>query len=71
MKNTVRRRDGTNPLKPASTLLCKLGSIAVHADELMSDQGHPVDRIALIALLEDAEVVAWVKAMGVYLPVKR
>lgn len=39
------------------TLLMKLGSIAVHADEfLFSGQGNPVDKDALRTLLDDAEV---------------
>lgn len=53
-----------DPLKPTPALLCKLGSIAVHADEFMSSDGHPFDAEALNALLYDPEVVAWLKAMG-------
>jgi hypothetical protein len=58
---------------PSVTLLVKLGSIAVHADEMMSDDGHKFDRIALQGLLADPEVAAWLQAMGkmAMLPLKR
>lgn len=52
-------------------LLCKLGAIAVHADEMLSPSGHDYDRIVLQQLLADEEVVAWIKGMGALLPVKR
>lgn len=61
----------TDPLKPSLSVLTKLGSIAVHADEMMSGEGHAYDRIALTGLLADAEVQLWIRAMGVYMPVKR
>jgi hypothetical protein len=50
-------------LKPSVTLLVKLGSIAVHADEMLSADGHDFDRIALQGLIADPEVVAWIKQM--------
>lgn len=50
-------------LKPPITLLVKLGSIAVHADEMLSADGHHFDRVALQGLIADPEVVAWVKEM--------
>ena len=52
-------------------LLCKLGSIVVHTEEMLSAKGHHFDLTALKGLLADPEVVAWVKSMGVYLPAKR
>ncbi|HEY7233887.1 MAG TPA: hypothetical protein VH539_07040 [Gemmatimonadaceae bacterium] len=52
-----------NPLEPDAALLAKLGSIAVHAEELLSPLGHDFDRRALVALLSDAAVVAWLAAM--------
>ena len=58
-------------LKPSLTLLSKLGSIAIHAEEMLSPTGLYVDRISLEGLLQDAEVVSWLKEMKVYLPVKR
>jgi hypothetical protein len=60
-------------LKPSMTLLIKLGSIAVHTDEILSVKGHEFDRSALVSLLVDPEVVAWVNdatTVGL-LPVKR
>lgn len=61
----------TDALKPNLTLLVKLGSIAVHADEMMSAKGHAYDRVALQQLIADPEVQQWIKSMGVYMPVKR
>ena len=64
----------TDPLhnSPAS-LLVKLGSIAVHADEFFSPSGHIFDGDAMKALLDDAEVKTWLlemQKMGL-VPVKR
>jgi hypothetical protein len=55
------------------SLLCKLGSIAVHADELTSPSGHEFDLAVLKGLLIDPEVVAWMAGMrkASFLPVKR
>jgi hypothetical protein len=63
----------TDPLKPQLSLLVKLGSVAVHADEMMSSDGHPFDRVALRGLIEDPEVKEWVSKMTTMamLPVKR
>ena len=55
----------------SATLLCKIGSIVVHADEMLSEDGHDFDKIALKQLIEDPEVKAWVKEMGCMLPQKR
>ena len=65
-----------DPLKPSLTLLSKLGSIAVHAEEMFSEWGlnfdaYDVDRQAILGLLADSEVKQWIKDMGVYMPVKR
>lgn len=62
-----------DPLKPAPTLLIKIGSIAVHADEFLHPSGHAFDAIAIRQLLKDPEVVAWIKAMDAmaFLPKKR
>ncbi len=55
------------------TLQCKLGSILVHVDEATSPGAHEVDLAAIRSLMEDAEVVAWMKEMrkAGFLPVKR
>lgn len=60
-----------DPLKPSVALLSKLGSVVVHAQELFGPQGHHFDRMAMKTLLDDQEVNAWIKAMHVYLPLKR
>lgn len=60
-------------LHPAASLLVKLGSILVHAEELLSPDGHHFDRIALQQLMQDPEVAEWLKAMDAmaFLPKKR
>ena len=60
-------------LKPTIGLLVKLGSLAVHIDELLSAGGHEYDRVAIRSLLSDPDVIEWLKAfngMG-FLPIKR
>lgn len=69
-------KEGTmeaDPFKPSATLLAKLGSAIVHADEAMSDQGHAADEAAFRSLLTDQEVQDWLAAMQVnaLVPVKR
>lgn len=61
----------SDPLNPSLTLLMKLGSIVVHADEALSVAGHPFDIESMKPLLADPEVKSWIKGMGVYLPQKR
>lgn len=64
----------TNPLKdPPVTLLIKLGSLAVHVEEMLSSQGHPFDRDVIFQLLADPEVKDWLAAMDrlALLPKKR
>ena len=55
------------------SLAVKLVSIVVHADELISADGHMFDKAALECLLKDAEVSAWVEALqrNGLAPVKR
>lgn len=48
---------------PSLSLLCKLGSIAVHTDEMLSATGHEFDRTAIESLLTDPEVSAWLAEM--------
>jgi hypothetical protein len=63
----------SDPTKPELTLLIKLGSIAVHVDEMLSSTGHPVDKVAIKSLLRDPELKGWVKQMDrlAFLPKKR
>lgn len=59
------------PLQPSPALLCKLGSIAVHADEMMSADGHAYDRVALQQLITDPEVANWIAQMNAMAMVPR
>ena len=62
-----------DPLRPSVDVLCKLGSIIVHADELLSPDGHPVDREALQSAMSDPAVKEWLDSMGAMalVPLKR
>lgn len=62
-----------NPLKPSPALLCKLGSVAVHAEELLSQRGHDFDRVALDSVLSDPDVKEWLAQMtaAAMVPAKR
>jgi hypothetical protein len=63
-----------DPLEPSASVLCKLGSIIVHAEEMLTpSKRHVFDYVAFNALLDDPEVVEWLKGMGAQglLPVKR
>lgn len=77
LSDRIKKREAADaaklvgPLHPPISLLCKLGSIAVHADELLSPSGHSFDKDALQALLRDAEVRHWIAEMGPFMPVKR
>jgi phospholipid N-methyltransferase len=61
----------SDALKPSLSLLCILGSIAVHMEEAMSSKGHPLDIVAMKSALDNPELRQWIKDMGVYMPVKR
>jgi vacuolar-type H+-ATPase subunit C/Vma6 len=73
--NTMRNklRLVMDPLNPNAALLVKLGSIAVHAEEITSPNGHDFDKAALDALLANEDVIEWREAMDALglLPVKR
>lgn len=63
----------TDPLSPTPALLAKLGSVIVHAEELLSPGGHEFDKLTMVAVIGDAEVQEWLRAMGALamLPAKR
>jgi hypothetical protein len=61
----------SDPLKPSVALLSKIGSIVVHAEEMLSAKGHEYDRQAILSGLQDPELREWIKAMGAFLPQKR
>jgi hypothetical protein len=62
-----------DPLKPSLTLLVKLGSLAVHIEEMLSPGGHAFDKNAIDQILNDPEVKEWLKDMDdmAFLPKKR
>ena len=63
-----------DPLNPTPSLLAKLGSIIVHAEEMLDPQkGHPFDQAALDQLMGDKDVAEWLAAMNkmAMLPKKR
>jgi hypothetical protein len=68
-----------DPLKPSATLLIKLGSAFVHAQEAMFEMHRggiaamQFDEAAFETLAKDPEVVEWMAAMSkmAFLPVKR
>lgn len=63
----------SDPMNPSPTLLVKLGSAVVHADEFLSPGGHPFDRDAFNAMLADPEVRDWLAVMSeaALLPLRR
>lgn len=63
----------SDSLYPSLSVLVKLGSIMVHAEEGIEPGAHSFDRDALKALLADPDVRAWRKQMDelALLPVKR
>jgi hypothetical protein len=62
-----------NVLKPSLPVLITLGSIAVHAEELLSPDGFNIDKDVILQLLQNAELKEWIKEMNkmAMLPVKR
>lgn len=60
-------------LTPDTATLCKLGSIVIHTEELLSPHGHHFDKAALDQLMHDEDVVRWLKGMRklALLPEKR
>jgi len=53
------------------SLAAKLAAAVVHGDELTGPRGHVFDVKALRTVVEDLEVVAWIKELGPLAPVKR
>lgn len=58
---------------PPIGLIAKVGSILVHVDEGLSDDGHRFDWTAVRSLLADREVQQWITALQSHalVPVKR
>jgi hypothetical protein len=66
----VRKGD---PLEPNGTLLVNLGSALIHAEEFLSPNGHPADRIAFLSIMKMPEIQEWIQQMNdlALLPLKR
>lgn len=52
-------------------LAAKLAAVVVHADEMLSPLGHPLDREALQAVCRDPQVQDWLRRCGPLAPLKR
>lgn len=50
-------------MKPKITILVKLGSLAIHIEEVLSPNGHVFDKAAIQTLLDDPEVKEWLMLM--------
>jgi hypothetical protein len=61
----------SEPTKPSLQLLMKLGSIVVHTDEFFNPDGHDIDRVTILNMIDDPEVQEWIKDMGAFLPLRR
>lgn len=55
----------------SASLVSKLASVVVHADEMLSPSGHHFDKTALQQACRDPEVQAWLDSLGPLAPVKR
>jgi len=58
-----KKKTSTDPLKPSIPILCKLGSIFAHVEELLSPKGHAFDKLELQKLLDDPEIKEWLSEM--------
>lgn len=69
LANVSKKQRKVRPVKrprclaPGTALLAKLGSIAVHTDEMISTDGHHFDATAIRSLLNDVEIHEWLIAM--------
>jgi len=59
--------------EPSKQLLIKLASLIVHYEELTSDKGHELDKVAIDDIRKSPEVSDWMRSMHdmALLPVKR
>lgn len=72
-KKTENVNQAPDPLDASPSILCKLGSIAIHAEEFFSAGGHDFDQQAILSGLQDEQLREWFKQMNALalLPVKR
>src|SRR3990167_910143 len=70
---STEEEEMSDPLKPSVSILSKLGSLAVHCEEMLSAKGHVFDRHAIAGILLDGELKEWLVQMDkmALLPVKR
>lgn len=63
----------SDPLRPSAALLSAIGSALVHADEYLSEEGHPVDLEAFRSAMRNTGVRDWLAEMTAMamLPVRR
>lgn len=60
-----------NALLLTPQLAARIAAVIVHADEMLSENGHPFDREALLQCLADPMVQDWVRRCGPLAPRKR
>ncbi len=60
-------------INPSVSVLCNLGSLYVHVEEMLSAKGHEYDIEAIKGILANPEVKTWIKEMddSALLPKKR
>ena len=64
----------TDAKQPPLALLIKIGSIVVHAGEMLDEKAplvRSLDEQQVRTGLADPEVAAWIEAMGPLLPLRR
>ena len=55
--------DKKDILKPSVSILCKLGSLFIHIEEVLSKEAHEFDIAAIKQILNDEEVKEWILEM--------
>ena len=65
--------ENKDPLNPSLSVLVKLGSLVVHANEYLSAGGHQFDLSVFYSGLSDDEIREWLASMNAlgFLPVRR
>lgn len=54
----------SDPFELSAALAAKIGSIVVHAEEAVSDDGHPFDVEAIKVLVSQPDVQEWLLALS-------
>lgn len=50
-------------ISSSPSLFCKLGSLAVHVEEFLSDDGHEFDKASIDSLLSDHEMKLFLRQL--------